>query len=127
MPEHDSFDYAVIRVVPRVDREEFLNVGIVVYCRTRKYLAAKIDLDTSRLLAFAPMIDVDAVTRHLSAIPEICDGNVQAGPIASLPQSERFHWLVAPKSTIVQCSPVHSGLCSEPEAQIERLMDRMVR
>ena len=123
----ESFDYAIIRVVPRVEREEFLNVGAVVFCRTKKYLAAKVEIDEKRLLAFYPEIDVEMIRSHLEMIPKICEGGDAAGPIGQLSQSERFNWIVAPKSTMVQCSPVHSGVCAEPANQLDRLVEEMVR
>lgn len=127
MPEQDSFDYAVIRIVPRVDRGEFINAGVIVFCRTQRYLAARVELDEARARALDPTLDLEEIASHLESIPKICAGDAQAGPIAQLTQSERFNWLVAPRSTIVQCSPVHSGLCSEPAGQLDRLMDLMVR
>lgn len=125
--QNESFDYAIIRVVPRVEREEFLNVGAVVFCRTKKYLEAKIELNDERLIAFFPSIDIEMIRSHLDMIPNICEGGEAAGPIGQLSQSERFNWIVAPKSTMVQCSPVHSGVCAEPEKQLERLIEKMVR
>lgn len=127
MPNAESFDYAIIRVVPRVDREEFINVGAVVFCRTQKYLAAKVELNEARILAFYPEIDIETIRQHLEIIPRVCEGGPDAGPIGQLSQSERFNWIVAPKSTIVQCSPVHSGVCTEPVNQLDRLMEKMVR
>ena len=127
MHSKESFDYAIIRVVPRVEREEFVNVGAVVFCRTKKYLAAKVALDEARLQHFFPSIDLETVRQHLEMIPKICEGGRAAGPMGQFSQSERFNWIVTPKSTIVQCSPVHSGMCEEPEKQLERLVERMVR
>ncbi|PTL77328.1 DUF3037 domain-containing protein [Vitiosangium sp. GDMCC 1.1324] len=127
MPAHSSFDYAVIRVVPRVEREEFINVGVILYCLTRRVLDARVELDERRLLALAPDADVELIRSHLASIPRICAGGKAAGPIGQLPQKERFHWLVAPRSTMLQTGPVHSGLCEEPAKALEHLMDRMVR
>jgi hypothetical protein len=127
MPEQDSFDYAIVRIVPRVERGEFVNAGVIVFCRTRKYLDARVELDERRALALDPTLDLEEIVSHLSTIPKICSGDPEAGPIALLSQSERFNWLVAPRSTIVQCSAVHSGLCSDPTSQLERLLDTMVR
>jgi hypothetical protein len=127
VPALSSFDYAIIRVVPRVERGEFLNAGVILYCRTLGQLVARVELDRARLQALSPGVDLDMVTSHLACIPRICAGDKGAGPIARLSQSERFHWLTAPKSTILQTSPVHSGLCSEPAAMMERLLDTMVR
>ena len=126
-----SFDYAVIRVVPRVDRDEFINAGVVLYCRALDFLGARVALDRGRLLAFVPAaaseIDLDELDRALAMIPRICAGDASAGPIAALPQADRFHWLVAPRSTIAQVSPVHSGLCADPAAMLLHLFERMVR
>ena len=127
MPERHSFDYAVVRVVPHVEREEFVNAGVVLFCRTLDYLGARVELDTGRLLALAPDVDLEEVRRHLDAIPAIAAGGPTAGPIGRLARAERFHWLVSPGSTIIQPSPVHSGLCHDPAAALEHLMDRMVR
>ncbi len=127
MPAHSSFDYAVIRVVPRVEREEFINAGVILYCLTRRFLDARVELDERRLLALAPDIDVDLIRGHLETIPRLCAGGRAAGPIGQLPQKERFHWLVAPRSTVLQTGPVHSGLCEEPAKALEHLMQRMVR
>ncbi len=124
---NESFDYAIIRVVPRVEREEFINVGAVVFCRTKKFLAARVDLDEARLLALYPGIDTEMIREHLDMIPKICVGGEAAGPIGKLSQSERFNWIVAPKSTMVQCSPVHSGVCTDAEGQLARLVEKMVR
>ncbi len=126
MPALNSYDYAIVRVVPCVERGECINVGVILFCRTRRFLDALISLDTQRLLALFPAIDIDAVRSHLDTIPLVCAGSAEAGPISQLSQSERFHWLVSPRSTIVQTSPVHSGLCSEPAAALEHLMQTMV-
>jgi Protein of unknown function (DUF3037) len=125
--DHCSYDYAVIRVVPRVDREEFVNVGVIVSCPARDFLEARIELDESRLLHFDPTLDVAAIRAHLASIPRICAGGPDSGPIGRLSPRERFHWLVAPRSTIIQTSRVHSGRCTEPGPVSERLLDKMVR
>ena len=127
MRDHCSYDYAVIRVVPRVDREEFINVGVIVSCPAKDFLEARIELDEARLLAFDPTLDLAALRTYLSSIPRICAGGADAGPIGQLSQRERFHWLVAPRSTIIQTSRVHSGRCTDPMPVSERLLDRMVR
>jgi hypothetical protein len=116
-----SFDYAVIRVVPRVEREEFINAGVVVFCLEKRYLAARIRLDEERLKTLWPEADVDLVREHLAAVERICAGDAAAGPIASLSQRERFHWLVSARSTIIQPSPVHTGICDETADLLERL------
>jgi hypothetical protein len=127
VPETVSYDYAVIRVVPRVDREEFLNAGVILFCSARSYLAAGLALDEARLRALDSSIDVDTVRAHLAAIPAICAGGHGAGPIGALPQAERFDWLTAPRSTIIQTSAVHSGSCADPAAALEHLLDVLVR
>jgi hypothetical protein len=121
------FQYAIVRVVPHVERGECLNAGVVLFCRPLGFLAARRELDERLLLALAPDVDVEAVRAHLDAICRIAAGEPGAGPIAALPASERFHWLVAPSSTIIQCSPVHTGLCDDPAAELEHLMARLVR
>ena len=127
MPVPSSFDYAVVRVVPRVERGEFVNAGVVVFCLERRFLEARVVVDEARLKALWPEIDVELVRRHLEAIPKIAAGDVSAGPIARLSQRERFHWLVSPRSTIIQVSPVHTGLCDEePEGMIEELSRRLL-
>jgi hypothetical protein len=124
---HSSFDYAIVRVVPRVERGEFINAGVILFCLTSRFLEAKVELDEQRLLMLAPEVDVELVRSHLEAIPRICAGGRAAGPIGQLPQKERWHWLVAPRSTILQTSPVHSGLCEDPARSLEHLMDTLVR
>ena len=126
MPAPRSFDYAVVRVVPRVEREEFVNAGIVLYCSTLRFLAARVALDVGRLLALAPDVDVDLVHSHLASIPRICAGGHDAGPIGALSPVERFDWLVAPRSTMIQTSAVHAGLCADPQQALDRLIERMV-
>jgi len=122
-----TFDYALIRVVPSIERGEFGNVGAILFCRTRRYLDARIDLDLERVRALWPAVDLEEVQEHLAVIPRVCRSGPEAGPIGKLALAERFHWLVAPRSTVIQTSPVHSGLCLDPAAALERLMDRMVR
>jgi hypothetical protein len=127
MRARDVFEYAIIRVVPRVEREEFINVGVVLFCRTRRFLDARFALDTQRLAALAPDLDMVALQEQLDHIQMVCVGGEAAGPIGLLPQAERFRWLVAPRSTIVQPSPVHTGLCDDPQATLDRLVATMVR
>lgn len=122
-----SFDYAVVRVVPRIEREEFINAGVILFSRTIPYLGARVALDTRRLAALAPELDPEEVARHLDLIPLICNGDPAAGPLAASPPAARFHWLVAPRSTIIQTSPVHSGLTTDPERELHHLFDTMVR
>ena len=121
------FQYAIVRVVPRVERGECLNAGVVLFCRPRRFLAARVALDEARLRALAPDVDLDAVHTHLEALRRIAAGDAAAGPIAALPASERFHWLVAPASTVIQCSPVHTGLTDDPEHELDHLLERLVR
>jgi hypothetical protein len=127
MHDHCTYDYAVIRLVPRVEREEFINVGVIVSCPAKKFLAARIELDEARLLAFDPDLDIGFIRAHLAAIPAICAGGEQAGPLAREPQRKRFHWLTAPRSTIIQTSPAHTGYCENPELVLEHLLATMVR
>jgi len=125
VPAPISFDYAVVRVVPRPDLEEFINAGVIVFSAERKYLEACVQVNEARLQALWPDIDVDLVRQHLEAIPKIAAGDPSAGPIAGLSQSQRFHWLVAPRSTIIQISPVHTGVCDQPDRVLENLARRL--
>jgi Protein of unknown function (DUF3037) len=126
---HDlrTYDYAIVRVVPRVERGEFVNAGIILSCDVERILRASIELDESALLALEAGVDLDLVCRTLASIPAICAGGADAGDIGKLSARERFHWLVAPRSTIVQTSPVHTGQCTDIDAALEHLMNRMVR
>ena len=126
MPDKFRYDYAVVRVVPKVDREEFINAGVIVSCPELSFLEARIQLDESRLLALDPNIDLDLVKQHLASIPKISRGGDDAGSIGQLAQRQRFHWLVAPRSTIIQTSPVHTGHCGDPAAALEHLVATMV-
>lgn len=126
MPDQFRYDYAVIRVVPKVDREEFINAGVILSCPDKSFLEARIKLNESRLLSLDPSLDLEMVRTHLETIPTICRGGDDAGPIGQLPQRQRFHWLVAPRSTIIQTSPVHTGRCSDPAAVLEHLVAKMV-
>ena len=126
MPQNASFDYAVLRVVPRVDRGEFINAAVVVYCREKRYLDVRVHVDEARLKALWPDVDVALVREHLGALERICRGEAGAGPIAQLSESERFHWLTAPRSTILQPSPVHTGVCDGVEGLVERLAGRLL-
>jgi hypothetical protein len=116
-----SFDYVIVRVVPRVERQEFINAGIIVFCLEKRYLEARIHLDERRLKSLWPDTDIEVVRDHLAAIPRICAGDSAAGPIATLSQRERFHWLISERSTIIQTSPVHSGLCESTDGLLDRL------
>ena len=126
MPSRSPFQYALVRVVPRVERGERINAGVVVLCRPRRYLAARTRLDEARLRAIAPDADPDTVARYLAAIERIAAGDSDAGPIARLTQAERFHWLVSPSSTIIQPSEVHTGLTDDPAAELESLFSELV-
>lgn len=122
-----AYDYAIVRVVPRVERGEFVNVGVILSCPDEGYLGAGLEVDEQRLRAFAPDIDLDAVRAHLDVIPRVCHGGPDAGPIGALSPRQRFHWLVAPRSTVIQMSPVHTGRTTDAAATLERLMAQMVR
>ena len=122
-----TYDYAIVRVVPKVERAEFVNVGVIVSCPRLDLLVAKIEVDERRLMSLDPTLDLQSVRTHLAAIPTICAGGEQAGPIGRLSQRERFYWLVAPRSTIIQMSPAHTGSASDLEAVVERLLNTMVR
>ncbi len=126
MPVQCTYDYAIVRVVPRVERGEFVNAGVVLFCRRRDYLAARIALDDDRLSAISPTLDSSEVRSHPDTIVRIAAGDAAGGPLARLAQSERFHWLVAPSSTVIQTSPVHTGLCEDPDETLTRLMERLV-
>jgi hypothetical protein len=116
----------VIRVVPRVEREEFVNAGVIVFCLEKNFLGARVRVNVERLKALWTEVDVDLVRQHLEAFPKIAAGDASAGPIAQLSLRERFHWLVSPRSTMIQVSPVHSGICvSEPQEALDRLFDRL--
>jgi hypothetical protein len=127
VPALRSYDYAVVRVVPRVERGEFLNAGIILSCDVERILLASIELDEKALLALDAQVDLDLVRNALAIIPAICAGGKAAGDIGKMSPRERFHWLVAPRSTIVQTSPVHTGQCAEAAAALEHLMRTMVR
>ncbi len=127
MPERHAFDYAVVRVVPHVERGEFLNVGVILSCQSADFLKARFYLDAGRLSLLAPELDLEEVQNHLEAIRLICEGGEQAGAIGRLPRRARFDWLVAPRSTIIQTSAVHTGLCHDPEEALEKLLGKMVK
>ena len=126
MHGQNSFDYAVIRVVPSVEREEFLNAGVIVFCLQKKVLEARVRFDEQRFLALWPELDVERVKLQLRAICDVCAGKESAGPIARLSLRERFHWLVAPRNTVIQVSAVHTGLSEEPEGVADRLVEQLV-
>ena len=125
-PPRNAFQYAIVRLLPRVERGESLNVGVILLCRERRYLAARMALDEGRLAAFAPDLDPGTIRPHLEAIERIAAGDPDAGPIAHLGHAERFHWLVSPSSTIIQPSEVHSGLCDDPAIELNHLVATLV-
>ena len=127
MHDHLTYDYAIIRVVPKVEREEFVNVGVIVSCASRRFLDARIELNERRLLTIDSTLDVELIQNYLAIIPILCAGGKAAGAIGQLPLRERFHWLVAPRSTMIQTSRVHTGLCQHLPDAIEHLLERMVR
>ena len=126
MQEKSLFEYAVIRIVPRVEREEFLNMGVVMFCRDQKFLHCKFDVNEARLNAFSPHINIEQINAYLCAFRLICEGDKAGGPIASLPMIERFRWLTAARSTMLQTSVVHSGLCVDAQETLEKLYDKLV-
>lgn len=126
MQENHLFEYAVVRIVPRVEREEFINVGVILYCKKPPFLKMLYAVDEQRLLSLYPKIDLADVQCHLKAFKEISEGKVNTSPIAGLDLASRFRWLTAKRSTVVQCSAVHPGLCSEPEATIQHLFEQLV-
>jgi hypothetical protein len=127
VPARSTFDYAIVRVVPRVERQEFVNAGVIVSCQQKKILAARIELDEARLLALDPSVDLEEVRRHLATIPLVCEGGPEAGAMATMSERERWHWLIAPRSTIVQTSPAHVALADDAGELVERLLESMVR
>lgn len=127
MPAEATYDYAVVRVVPRVERGELINVGVILSCPDHDFLDARIEIDEARLRALDESIDLDAVRSHLATIPLVCRGGPEAGEVGALPRRNRFHWLVSPRSTMIQTSPVHTGRTSDPAATLDHLFERMVR
>ena len=126
VPALTSFDFATIRLVPRVERGEFINVGVIVFCLEQKFLRALVRVDEARLAALWPGQEMEPVLRHLDGLVKISAGDPDAGPIAQLSIRERFHWLVAPRSTVIQISPVHTGLCESPEEALQELFRQLV-
>jgi DUF3037 family protein len=127
VPAEYAYDYAIVRLVPRVERGEMINVGVILSCPDASFLDARIELDSERVRALDRSLDLDAVRDTLATIPLICAGGAAAGPVGALPQRNRFHWLVAPRSTVVQTSAVHTGRTRDPEATLEHLLNTMVR
>ena len=126
MPAREPFQYAIVRVVPRVERGELINAGVVLFCRALRFLGARTALDERALAALAPGCDAAALRPHLETVERVAAGDPEGGPIAALPPSERFHWLTAPASTAVQPSPVHTGLTADPAAELDRLFAALV-
>ena len=126
-PELAWYSYAIVRLVPRVERGECLNAGVVLFARTRRFLVARVEPDFARLHTLAPDVDDGLILAHLRAFVAIAAGVPEGGPIAALPPSERFHWLTAPRSTLIQTSPVHVGYCADPAATLEDLLTAYVR
>lgn len=126
MPAREDFQYAIVRVVPHVERGECLNAGVVLFCRRLDFLGARTGLDEAALAAMAPDCESADVRAHLETLERVAAGAADGGPIAALPPSERFHWLTAPSSTIVQSSAVHTGLTSDPAGELEHLFERLV-
>ncbi len=122
----EAFQYALLRVVPDLARGECLNAGVVLFCRRRAFLAARTHLDEARLAALAPGFDPTGVRAQLGALTAVAAGDPATGPLGRLEQSERFGWLVAPSSTVVQASPVHTGLCEDPQEELDALVARLV-
>jgi hypothetical protein len=126
MQENQLFEYAVIRIVPHVEREEFINVGVVLYCGPQKFLKTKFYIDEARLKCLCPKLDIAEITNHINSFEQICRGGEQGGSIGKLPIAERFRWLTATRSTVLQTSKVHPGLCSDPNEMTERLHQQLV-
>lgn len=126
MPDNQLFEYAVIRVVPKVEREEFLNVGVILYCPKQKFLQTLFSLNEDRLRSFSPSLDIREVEEHLRAFEQIALGSPAAGPIGKLDTASRFRWLTATRSTVVQTSKVHPGLCADPPAALTKLYHQLV-
>ncbi len=126
MLERDLFVYAVVRIVPRVEREEFINVGVVLYCRQQRFLDVRFTVDKRRCEALSTQLDIDELQEYLMAFQRICRGGSDGGPIAVLSPAERFRWLTAKRSTVIQTSPVHPGLCTDAKAELEHLHEQLV-
>jgi hypothetical protein len=126
MQEKLLFEYAVIRVVPRVEREEFLNVGIILYCRKRKFLECLTNINTQRLKAFCPALEINEVEQYLVSIQQVCAGTKEAGTIGQLDIASRFRWLTATRSTVVQSSKVHPGFCTDPKETLQHLYEQLI-
>jgi hypothetical protein len=126
VPTLSSFEYAVLRIVPRVEREEFINAGVIVFCLERKFLRARVEIDEDRIHALWSGMDLDHVRDHLEAFRKVAEGAADGGPVAALSIRQRFHWLVAPRSTVIQVSPVHAGMCEDPDVVLDDLFQKLV-
>lgn len=126
MQARHMFDYAVIRAVPRVERGEFVNVGVIVWCSPQRFLKAKVHVDQEKILALDPKADIDAIKKVAAAIPIICQGGTEAGDLGKMTLNERFHWLVAPRSSSLQTSPVHMGRGADLDQSLEKIFQEMV-
>ena len=126
MPERAPYEYTVVRIVPCVEREEFLNAGVILFCKHQRFLSVRIALDDDRLLALRPCADIVEIRQQLDLIPVIVQGGSAAGELGGLPQAERFRWLASPRNTVLQPSPVHPGLCDDPQAALDEIFDRLV-
>ncbi|HLY71527.1 MAG TPA: DUF3037 domain-containing protein [Puia sp.] len=127
MQEKHLFEYAVIRLVPRVEREEFLNTGVILYCAAENFLQVKFSVNKARIEAMAPVQDIEEIEMRLEIFDQICRGSEEGGSIGRLPLASRFRWLTATRSTIVQVSPVHPGLCLDARETLEKLFEELVR
>lgn len=126
MQENHLYEYAVIRIVPRVEREEFLNIGVILYCPRKGFLKVRYQLDEARLKAFSCKLEVEELEKYLHTLERICIGGKNGGPIGALPIASRFRWLTATRSTIIQTSKIHPGFCIEPEETLDRLYNQLV-
>jgi hypothetical protein len=126
MQEKQPFEYAIVRVVPQVEREEFLNVGVILFCKRKRFLGMKFNVDEKRLLSLNPKADIEDILCHLRAYRQISEAEQTGGPIASLDEASRFRWLTAKRSTVIQSSDVHPGLCTDPAATLDRLFEQLV-
>ena len=126
MSERTVYEYAVVRVVPRVEREEFINVGVALYCKKQRFADVRIFIDEDKLKALAPDVDLELIVKHLDSFQRICAGEQSGGKIAGLDQAERFRWLTAKRSTLIQCSVTHPGLCHSAEETLQELFEKLV-
>ncbi len=126
MPEPNPFEYAIVRVVPHVEREEFMNVGVIVFCRAARFLQARLKLDTQRLTTLAPDLDPATVQEQLDLVHWLCAGGPGTGEIGALPQPDRFRWITSPRSTSLQFSAIHCGLCDDPHMALDEIFDKMI-